>query len=93
MGLLYTPSIRLLHAPYTINMGFASFRIPEPNTENTAEKKVVVTLGKRKRIVAFKSEGSKSDKSVVIKRIRENFQDCLKDDHLPWPHLLHRPLL
>jgi hypothetical protein len=34
--------------------------------ENTAEKKVVVTLG---RIVAFKSEASESDKSVVIKRL------------------------
>ena len=73
-------------------MGCALFRIPDPNTadmamaENTAEnipvaeKKVVVTLGKRKRIVAFKSEASESDKSIVIKQIWEEFRDRLKDD-------------
>lgn len=70
-------------------MGCALFRIPKPNTadmaENTAEnipvaEKVVVTLGKRKRIVAFKSEASESDKAIVIKRIREEFRDRLKDD-------------
>ena len=92
VGLLHTPSIRSLHAPYTAkcHVGCALFRIPKPNTadmaENTAEnipvaeKKVVVTLGKRKRIVAFKSEASESDKSIVIKRIREEFRDRLKDD-------------
>ena len=45
------------------------------------EKKVVVALGKRKRIVSFKSEASQSDRSVLTKRIREEFRDRLKDDH------------
>ena len=44
------------------------------------EKKVVVTLGKRKRIVSFRSEASQSDKAVLTKRIREEFCDRIKDD-------------
>ena len=44
------------------------------------EKKVVVTLGKRKRIVSFKSEAAHSDRWILAKRIREEFQDRLKDD-------------
>lgn len=44
------------------------------------EKKVVVTLGKRKRIVSFRSEASQSDKAVLTKRIREEFRDRIKDD-------------
>ena len=39
-------------------------------------------MGKRKRIVAFKSEASESDKSIVIKRIREEFRDRLIDDQI-----------
>ena len=45
------------------------------------EKKVVVGLGKRKRIISFKSEASQSDKTVLTKRIREEFRDRLKDEH------------
>ena len=41
---------------------------------------MVVTRGKRKRIVTFKNELSLSDNSVLIKRIREEFQDCVEDD-------------
>ena len=44
------------------------------------EKKVVVSLGKRKRIISFQSEASQSDKSVLTKRIREEFRDKIKDD-------------
>ena len=40
----------------------------------------MVTLGKRKRIVSFQSEASQSDKSVLTKRIREEFRDRIKDD-------------
>ena len=48
--------------------------------EGAGQKKVIVCLGKRKRLVSFKSDPSQSDKSVVIKRIREEFRDRLKDD-------------
>ena len=44
------------------------------------EKEVVVTLGKRKRIVSFRSEASQSDKAVLTKRITKEFRDRIKDD-------------
>ena len=37
-------------------------------------------LRKRKRLVSFKSNTSQGDKSVVIRRIREEFRDRLIDD-------------
>ena len=44
----------------------------------SAEKKVVVSLGKRKRFVSFtSSDKMESDKDIVLERIREEFKDKL----------------
>ena len=48
------------------------------------EKKVLVCLGKRRRAVAFMSGHSKPDKDIIIKRIKEEFNDCLDN----WDELL-----
>ena len=51
--------------------------------EALVEKKVLVCLGKRRRAVVFMSEHSKPDKDIIIKRIKEEFNDCLdKRDEL-----------
>ena len=49
--------------------------------QKAEEKKVVVSLGKRKRVVTFKSKASRSDKSILSKRIKEEFRDHLDTDH------------
>ena len=46
----------------------------------SSAKKVVVFLGRRKRIVSFASDPSQSDKAILIKRIREEFRDKIKND-------------
>ena len=44
-----------------------------------ATKRVLVTLGKRKRAVSFISDTSnKSDRDTLRKRIKEEFNDCLE---------------
>ena len=45
-----------------------------------AEKKVLLCLGKRKRAVSFNSDESESDKSVLTKKVREEFSDILEKD-------------
>lgn len=44
------------------------------------EKKVLLCLGKRKRAVSFNSDKSESDKSVLTKKVREEFGDILEED-------------
>ena len=41
--------------------------------EGAGQKKVIICLGKWKRLDFFKSDPSQSDKSVVIKHIQEEF--------------------
>ena len=45
-----------------------------------AEKKILLCLGKRKRAVSFNSDESESDKSVLTKKVREEFSDILEKD-------------
>lgn len=45
--------------------------------DEKSEKKVVVCLGKRKRIVSFSSSDGASDKAILMKRIKEEFSDKL----------------
>ena len=38
----------------------------------------VVCLGKRQRPVSFHTDGTTNDSEALIKKIREEFQDCLE---------------